>query len=468
MLLSFSACFLLAAILLNSISWVFVALVLISLFIYGRLRLVAEIEELDIEVKREVLEEIIYAKEKATVRVEILNKGDIPINGQIEDHIPSELELIGGENVIDVTIAPKTIFRFTYSLIAEKRGEYAIKSIRLRLEDSLGLNQAVIDVDCRSALNVHTERKSLETARRISKREHLRFSGITKNPALILKEFEFDGIREHIPGDKARDILWKVLPKLDELMTKIYRKEGTLKTFILLDCSRSMRLAYDGTSMLDHGVDIAIQISQVLLSAMQPTGISMFDEASVIDEALPATGRHQFDRIVSMLRKTPASIEAITQENMKRPIALMPKTNESDEVQNDEFFETLGKLIDIRVAAPKGIGLENRIKRWVTKEHGSKLLFIIISDLLSSRDSILSAARICQKTNNALIVTHTYGDWYAGVPGGLDKSDAEKLYENLMRSLDVEARLHRMGAHYLRVGPADSTARIAKSIRRKT
>lgn len=466
-LLSFSGCFLLAAILLNSISWVFVVLVLISLFIYGRLRLVAEIEELDIEVKREVLEEMIYAKEKATIKVEILNKGEVPINGQIEDRIPSELELIGGENVIDVNIAPKTILRFMYSVIAEKRGEYVIKSIRLRFEDRFGLNQAVIDIDCRSTLNVHTERKSLETARRISRREHLRFSGITKNPALILKEFEFDGIREYIPGDKARDILWKALPKLDELLTKIYRKEGTLKTFILLDCSRSMRLAYDGTSMLDHGVDIAIQISQVLLSSLQPTGILMFDEASVIDEALPATGRHQFDRIVAMLRRAPASIGATTQENLRLLAAPMPKTDRSEESHSDKrFFETLGQLVDLGTATPQGIGLENRIKKWAAKEFGSKLLFVLISDLISSRDSALSAARFCQKTDNVLIIMHTYADWYTGISSKFERMDAEKLYGNLMSSLDVEAKLRRMGAHYLRVGPADSTARIVKAIRR--
>ena len=470
-LLSFSACFALAAILFNSVSWMFVTIVLVSLFVYGRLRLVTQIEELDVDVKREVLEGMIYAKEKATIKVEILNKGFVAIKGELEDLLPPELTMAGEENPLEVEIAPRTIFRFTYSVISEKRGEFIIRGIRLRLTDDLGLNQDTIDIDCKSVVNAHTERESLETARRLAQREHLRFLRPMRNPVIALKELEFDGIREYMPGDKARDILWRALPKLGELLTKIYRKEGTLRAFIMLDCSRSMRLSANGTSMIDHGIDLALQISRVLLSSLQPTGVMLFDEVSIIDEALPETGRHQFERIISVLKKAPATIDmsAGPTEEARQAMPKAPKgTPEKEEEQSKGFIEALGELARRGATPHRGIGLENRIKQQVAKNTGSKLLFIIISDLISSRGSALSTARICQKTGNVMIMIHTYADWYSGISAELDKEEAEGLYENLRGSIAIEATLERMGAHYLRVGPADTTARIVKTIRRTT
>jgi len=470
LLLSFSACFALAAILFNSVSWMFVTIVLVSLFVYGRLRLVAETEELDIEVRREVLEDMIYAKEKATIKVEILNKGFNRVKGEIEELLPEELVLVGGMSRLEAEIARRGIFSFSYSVLADKRGEYVIKGIRLHLSDLFGLNQDTIAIDFESTVVVHTERDILETARRLSQREHLRFVGPARNPAIALKEFEFDSIREYIPGDKARDILWKALPKLDELLTKIYRKESVLRTIILLDCSRSMRLSADETSMLDHGIDLTLQIARVLLSGLQPTGVVLFDEVSIIGEVMPGTGKHQFDGIVSLLKQAPASIRISgSTEAEKQPgpaVARAVVTGTETGYHDKEFIRALGHLADSDIVSSSGIGIDTKIRQVIAKNLGSKLLFIVISDLISSGKSILSMARICQKTNNVLITIHTYADWYSALDEGLEKEMAEKLYENLMTSISLQAKLERFGAYYLRIGPADTTSRIIKTIRR--
>ena len=468
-LLSFSACFALAAILFNSVSWMFVTIVLVSLFVYGRLRLVTQIEELDVDVKREVLEGMIYAKEKATIKVEILNKGFNQIRGEIEDLLPQELVLASGKSQLEAEIAPRSIFGFSYSVIADKRGEYVIKGIRLTLNDPFGLNQDTIVIDFESTLVVHTEREILETARRLSQREHLRFVGPARNPAIVLKEFEFDGIRVYIPGDKARDILWKALPKLDELLTKIYRKESVLRTLIMLDCSRSMRLSASDASMIDHGLDLTLQISRVLLSGLQPTGVVLFDEVSIIGEVMPRTGKHQFDSIVSLLKKAPASMKLSGMENHERAGPTMTRliSAEADVEHDDkEFIRVLGHLANSGIVSTGGTGIDSKIRQVIAKNIGSKLLFIVISDFISSRNSILSIARICQKTNNVLITIHTYADWYSAIDEGLDKEAAEKLYDNLMTSISLQAKLERLGAYYLRIGPADTTSRIIKTIRR--
>jgi len=113
-----------------------------------------------------------------------------------------------------------------------------------------------------------------------------------------------------------------------------------------------------------------------------------------------------------------------------------------------------------------GIGLEGAIKVLIARGKGQKQFFVIITDLISSRDAILSSAKLCQLTGNKMLVLHTYDDWYGNYHDANNIANAEKLYEHLSNRLKIEAMLKRMGISYMRIGPADSTFRIVRAIRR--
>ena len=178
----------------------------------------------------------------------------------------------------------------------------------------------------------------------------------------------------------------------------------------------------------------------------------------------------EFENVISILKNAPAAMElsAPTTELQMSQSKASTNNVEKTEVESEQFFKALGELADTGIMPAKGAGIENKIKRYIAKNTGSKLLFIIISDLISSRDSILSSARISQRTNNAIILIQTYPDWYSGIFTELAGKEAEKLYDNLKGSIEIEAKLRKMGAYYLRIGPADNTARIVKTIRRST
>lgn len=446
-----------------SVSWVFVTIAVASVFVYARMRFIDELDNTSLEVERTVLDKMVFAGEPISVKVQIINRNPTPVFGTVEDLVPEDAEVASGSNRIVAVLKPRTVESFTYSLKLARRGPNRFRGLRIERVDPLGIFEEEQVFGAESTVNAHTKKESFDTARRIAGKEHFEYSGVSKAPAAILREQEFNGIRDYVPGDRARDIYWKGLSKTGRLMTKTYTKEGSLKTTIFLDCTRSMRLTNGGISKLDHAVDLSMQLSNVLISSYHPTGLAMFDEMSIISETSPGLGRHQFQKIVKVLRNAPPAEKSFG-ENGHVSVAQVPLTT-MGAGRSREGGGFLSAVAKIRGGGPEP-GLEGIVKRLIASGRNQQQLFVFISDLGSSRNAVLSAAKLAQRSKNRTLVIHTYDDWYAKATEALDAVELEKMYANISGYMRVEAGFRNSGASYMRVGPADTASRIVRSIRR--
>ena len=444
-----------------SVSWVFITVAVAGVFIYVRLRFIYELDHTSLEVERTVLDKMVFAGEPITVKVQVINRNPSPVFGIIEDLIPEDAEVASGLNKVTTVLKPRTIESFTYTLKLARRGPNEFRGLSIHRADPFGLFEEEQVFGKRSSVNAHAKKESFDTARRMAGKEHFEYSGVSRAPAAILREQEFNGIREYAPGDRARDIYWKGLAKTGRLMTKTYTKEGSLTTTIFLDCARSMRLANGGISKLDHAVELSMQLSSVLISSYHPTGIAIFDEMSVVNEAKPALGRYQFQTIVRVLRDTPPSIRS-SGEGAHAPLAQVASpTTSARASEGGGFLSAVSKI-----RGGKETGLEGRVKSLISKGKNQQQLFVVISDLGSSRNAVLASARLAQRSKNRMLVIHTYDDWYMKTGGVLDVAKLEQMYGNLSGHMRLEAGLRRAGASYMRIGPADTASRIVRSVRR--
>lgn len=471
-ILSFAIVFAFAGILFSNLSWAVLSVTFASAYVYAYLRFVTELQRTNLHIERSALENISFAQEPTSVTVEILNKDPITVRGTFEDILPENCELSAGMNKSVRDLPPKSILKLSYSLVPNKRGPLVIPGMKIARNDSLGLFDEEQIIEHPTVINVHTEKGSFDAARRMAGKEHLEFSGMGRNPAVVLRELEFDGIREYVPGDRARDILWKVFPKLNKLMTKTYRKEGSLKTMVFVDCSRSMRLKRSKVAKVDHAVDLSMQLSNVLISSFYPAGVAIFDEIKVLKKAPPALGRHQFERIVQVLREAPSSMEESeggtvrTEETESNKTPEPKQTSLKASAEGKEFLSALDRIATKGTRPALGIGLEGGIKEIIANNRGREQLYIIISDLVSSRDAVIAGAKLCKSTGNKMLVIQTYDDWYRNAEAVLDMPEAERLYGDLSDSLRIEATFRGLGVSYIRIGPADTASRIVRAIRR--
>jgi len=470
-LLSVSIVFAFVSVLFSNISFSVAAIALVAAQIYSYRKFVNDIETTDLKIERKVLDQMMFSMEPTSIAVEVLNRSSEPVRGTFEDIIPEDCVLSSGSNKTSMILPERSILRLSYSITPQKRGTYNIPGMKIERTDSHGLfvEEQVIQQD--SHLSVHTEKRAIDIARKMAGREHLEFSGVGKNPAIVLREFEFDGIREYQPGDRARDIHWKLLSKLNRLMTKTYRKEGAVHTTIFLDCGRSMRLQSSKVAKLNHGVDISMQLSNVLINSFHPAGVATFDEMRILNKIRPSVSRHQFDRIVKLLMDVPGTIEDANPSQTKKEETLERKPKAAaitslPEGGRKEFLSSLAELSTSKVPKRLGIGLEGGIKEILAKNMGQEQLFIIISDLISSRNAVLAGARICKTTGNKMLIIHTYDDWYRESGQMTDAQGIETLYDNISGSIKLEAAFRGYGASYIRIGPADTTSGIVRAIRR--
>ncbi len=451
----------LASVLFGSLSLALLSSLFAAVLVYARLKFVAEVEGTRLVVERRILEAMPFARQPVPVTVEVLNAGSSPIRGSIEEMMPEGCELAAGTSTFEGELPQKSFATISYSLTPQKRGTYLFEGLRLRREDSFGLFEHEQHVERRSLLSVHTDKKSLETARKLAGKEHLEYSGVSRTLALVMRELEFDSIRDYVSGDRARDIHWKLFSKLRKLMTKVYRKEGAIQTMILVDCSRSMRASNDGVSKLDHSIDLSLQLSSLLLSGFHSVGMALIDEVSVIGEVPPGLGRGQFQKIVQFLRHAPAAREG----SPPSPVSETSEAMHRHRAQR-QFLSALEALGGASKGIPRAVGLDALVRSTTAHSKGQKQLFIVISDLVSSRDAVVTGSRVCQRTGNRMLVLHTYSDWYLPAREPMDVPQAEELCENFFSQLRVEAQLRQAGSAYLRIGPADAAAGVVRTVRR--
>jgi uncharacterized protein (DUF58 family) len=145
-------------------------------------------------------------------------------------------------------------------------------------------------------------------------------------------------IRDHVPGDPFRRIVWKATARTRRLMVRELESEILVNHWLLLDISPTMRSGTLGTTALDFGIELVSGLSRVALDSGDRVGLLTFD-TRIFSEVAPADGRPQLLRIVSSLLR----LHRIADEDLT-------------DVTNDELYD----LIASYVAYQRGIDLRLR------------------------------------------------------------------------------------------------------------
>jgi uncharacterized protein (DUF58 family) len=471
-LLSVSIVFAFISVLFSNISYVVVAIVFVSCYVFAYREFSYELASTDLQIERAILDDMVFANEPVAVTVEVLNRHSTTVRGTFIDQIPEDCTIASGSNSATIALPPRSVLKLSYTMVPSKRGPHTIKGMAIDRTDAHELFTEHQVIEQKSDLTVHTQKASLDTARKMAGREHLEFSGVGRSPAVVLRELEFDGIRDYVPGDRPRDIHWKLLAKLGRLMTKTYRKEGAVQTMVFVDCSSSMRLKTHKIAKVDHAVDLSMQLSNVLISSYHPTGVAVFDELRVIDKVVPALGKRQFERVVKVLRNAPGAMDIVDRrkgtENRKdaRPVISTNGRSGTSSAKSEDFMTALQGLSTAKARSRLGYGLDGGIKELIAGGRGREQMFIVVTDLMSSRNAVLLSAKLCKATNNRMLVVGMFDDWYGPDLESFEAQTIERMYGDLGDSIKLEGSIRGLGASFIRVGPADTAAGIARAIRR--
>jgi len=90
---------------------------------------------------------------------------------------------------------------------------------------------------------------------------------------------EFTEHRQYMPGDEIKHIDWKAYGKTDRFYIKQFEEETNLKSYLIIDASRSMDYASKGNlKKFEYASYIAAALSYLMIEQRDAVGLTLFDE----------------------------------------------------------------------------------------------------------------------------------------------------------------------------------------------
>ncbi len=90
---------------------------------------------------------------------------------------------------------------------------------------------------------------------------------------------EFAEHRQYMPGDEIRRLDWKIYGKTDRYYIKEFEEETNLKSYLLIDASRSMDFKAEGrVTKLEYASYLAAALSYLMMKQRDAVGLVLYDE----------------------------------------------------------------------------------------------------------------------------------------------------------------------------------------------
>ena len=286
-------------------------------------------------------------------------------------------------------------------------------------------------------------------------------------------------IREYLPGDSRRSIVWKHSLRHQKLLCRDFESEAPIHTYLLLDIGQSMREGNIGERKLDYACEVVSVFAKQALAQRDSVGLISFD-GQIFHHDLPGNKKVQFQKILLHLEKLHQISEPdfsalglnelcewvshhlfceglLAAQGGKEKPALRPTVEyvwdyiqQNPDLHFPKKWGSQQELIDIVLRSfCKDVGLElpYRYHQWVTRKsngladsieealkhlRGGQLL-VVISDFgdILHWDGIFNALRLAKQRRHHIIFLSPFSPWFIREDGPNKDSTAAVLQEIL-------------------------------------
>jgi uncharacterized protein (DUF58 family) len=142
---------------------------------------------------------------------------------------------------------------------------------------------------------------------------------------------EFTEHRQYMPGDEIKHIDWKAYGKTDRFYIKQFEEETNLKSYLIVDASRSMDYASKGNlKKFEYASYIAAALSFLMIEQRDAVGLILFDEGIRVSLP-PRAARSYLKEILKELESaqpanktgTSASLNLIAEQIKRRGLVIV-------------------------------------------------------------------------------------------------------------------------------------------------
>lgn len=221
------------------------------------------------------LPKILSLGDNNLIRLEVQNLSNQKLFLIIIDELPIQLQIRDFQEQLTLGVEEKKVLR--YELKPLQRGGYIFGAINIFVSTSLGIVQRRIRKDQKMEIPVYPsliQMKQFEL-RAFDRITH--YKGI-KKMRRIGHSYEFEQIKNYVRGDDYRSINWKASSRKAALMVNQYEDERAQQIYCIIDKSRSMRMPFEGLSLMDYAINTSLVISNIALQKHDRAGLITFSD----------------------------------------------------------------------------------------------------------------------------------------------------------------------------------------------
>ena len=210
---------------------------------------------------------------KITINIQNLSSQKLQV--RIIDELPFQLQERTFEIVIPLESQQKeAVF---YNIKPLKRGAYKFGILNIFARTRFGLVERRFELPLQKDIPVYPSVIQMKKFEFRAFSNISRFEGIKKIRKLG-HNYEFEQIRNYVIGDDYRSVNWKATARKADLMVNQYEDEKSQQVYCVIDKSRSMRLPFEGLSLLDYAINTSLVISNVSLLKHDKAGLLTFSD----------------------------------------------------------------------------------------------------------------------------------------------------------------------------------------------
>lgn len=268
---------------------VWIALSLIDIFLLFR-------QENYILAKRELPNKLSNGDDNP-ISLTIENQYPFDIKAEIVDEIPDQFQM--RDLIFNLKFLSGERKKLSYNLRPVKRGIYEFGNINILVNSPLRLIKRKFTLWHPEETAVYPSFLQLRKYELQAINQNLSLIGV-KKIRKIGNNKEFENIRDYSNGDDIRTINWKATAKRQHLMVNQYIEEKAQPIYNVIDTGRSMKMPFEGMTLLDYSINSALVLSNIALQKSDQAGLICF--SNEIHEHIYADRKgNQLNRILDAL-----------------------------------------------------------------------------------------------------------------------------------------------------------------------
>ncbi len=227
-----------------------------------------------LEIRRECDRKLSMGSENI-IKIIVRNKGSHVLHIEARDEVPSYMDVMGG--TIRIKSVPHYENSGSYTVVPQKRGEYAFGDIHIRYRGVLKLCMKYVRFNTKESLKVFPNLKDLKRYSFASLRKNLVLIGNKKMKTYGIGT-EFESLREYSEGDDYRKVNWLATARSSKLIVNNYEPERNQQVYIMLDSSRVMNTEINYIKKLDYAINSAFLLAEIAGKKGDNIGLLVFDK----------------------------------------------------------------------------------------------------------------------------------------------------------------------------------------------